>query len=48
MRCFLYLYWIKEDADEVKIMYGTDWLALILLLAIVMLLFLLFNAVMRK
>ncbi len=29
-------------------MYGTDWLALLLLLAIVMLLFLLFNAVMRK
>ena len=29
-------------------MYGTDWLDLLLLLAIVMLLFLLFNAVMRK
>ncbi|MEK5216456.1 DUF4181 domain-containing protein [Psychrobacillus sp. FSL H8-0487] len=29
-------------------MYGTDWLTLLLLLAIVMLLFLLFNAVMRK
>lgn len=29
-------------------MYGTNWLALLLLLAIVMLLFLLFNAVMRK
>ncbi|SFQ45417.1 protein of unknown function [Psychrobacillus psychrotolerans] len=29
-------------------MYATDWLALLFLLAIVMLLFLLFNAVMRK
>lgn len=34
MRCFLYLYWIKEDAEEVKIMYGTDWLALLLLTVI--------------